>query len=180
MPVDVALTCRSSSSWGPGVSSGLCLHQLWLPHSRSWKSRQSSTDRSCTGRGWHRSSQTLGTPSCLLGRPFTPLRFPELRGYCIYEWRPTMSVGQLEGLGEPGAKALLAGGKQVTHLGCWCTLSYKRKCVDCFEELQLPFWPGQWTVTETAWLSLSRPALPACWPSFHRFLGSPRKYSYVN
>ena len=53
-----------------------------------------------------------------------------------------MSVGQLEGLGEPGAKALLAGDKQVTHLGCWCTLSYKIKCVDCFKELTITFLAG--------------------------------------
>ena len=178
--MDVALTCRSSSSWGPGVSSGLCLDQLWLPHSHSWKSRQSSTGTPCTGRGWYQSSQALGTPSCLLGRPYTRLRNPELRGYCIYVRRPTVGVAQLEGLVEPRAKALLTGGKHITHLGRWCTLSYQNKSVDYFEALLLPFCPGQWTVTETAWLSLSRPALPACWPSFHRFLGSPREYSYVN
>ena len=39
----------------------------------------------------------------------------------------------------------------------------------------VPFWPGQYTWTATAWFVLTRPARPKVWGNFHRFLGNPEQ-----
>ena len=79
-------------------------------------------------------------------------------------------------------EALTPVSKHLPHLGYQglsaCQWNYSRYQIKA-AWLHLLVCPGQWMVTQAAWLSLSLPALPACWAIFHRFLGSSEEWNSV-
>ena len=164
------LTHRRSKGQEQGVSGVWCQDHQWLPHSHTGWSTHSSTGS--PSRDTSAPDRCL-SPLVLTGTLLVRLLIPNVTVYLILPW----VLVSRKALFCP--EALTPVSKHLPHLGyqglsaCqWNNSRYQIKAA----WLHLLVCPGQWMVTQAAWLSLSLPALPAC---FHRFLGSSEEWNHV-